>query len=639
MVHRPAPIGGLNALSAASAMPPTDCILVWNMLAAEYGLRSRFGYREWARIEAPATAGAAITMEVRTILPFHASTAANSKLFAVTNEGIWNVTSQGAVTSAYLAATAYIQGEFATSGGLTFGCKTAGTTHATAGLPSVWVGSTGYAQNDRVINGDNVYICATAGTSAASGGPTGTGSGITDGTAVWNYQSADTAISDGTATWSYQPNNTAPTQLVTFSDQGGNAGYGEWVVFVSNADGGHTLVYCDEVNGLYYYRESTAAWEKPVQGSSAGQINGIDPTDFVFPIVYKGRLWFVERNSGSAWYLAADTIYGTATEFKFGNHFTHGGHLVGLYRHTKDGGDGIDDPLVAVSSAGDILIYQVTDPATPTGIYQFGQWYAGGVPAGRDICTKHGGDLLVLTKNGILPLSRLAIGQSIDEGQQYTSYKIANLFNQLMYSKSGIRGWSMVVHPEENTLLVTYPTQQGQSTEQLVMNQTGKSWTRYTGLPIFSAAAYDGKLYFGTTDGRICINDGYVDNVLLADPNTYSDIAFHVIPAFMGDGRTIQGMTVRTHWLADGGSVPFTIEGRYDFDTSQAAAPAVTAGSNTWDNGLWDTATWSGEYTAVSYLRGIAGAGRHMSVAIHGKARARTVLAGMDVTFTQGGVL
>lgn len=43
------------------------------------------------------------------------------------------------------------------------------------------------AQAMYVINGGNAYKCTTGGTSAASGGPTGTGTAIADGTAVWSY--------------------------------------------------------------------------------------------------------------------------------------------------------------------------------------------------------------------------------------------------------------------------------------------------------------------------------------------------------------------------------------------------------------------------------------------------------------------
>jgi len=50
-----------------------------------------------------------------------------------------------------------------------------------------WTGSTAYSVGNLVLNGAGIYICTTAGTSAASGGPTGTGTGITDGSVVWNY--------------------------------------------------------------------------------------------------------------------------------------------------------------------------------------------------------------------------------------------------------------------------------------------------------------------------------------------------------------------------------------------------------------------------------------------------------------------
>lgn len=51
-----------------------------------------------------------------------------------------------------------------------------------------WAASHAYSTGDRITNDSGkVYYCATAGTSASSGGPTGTGTGITDGTAVWNY--------------------------------------------------------------------------------------------------------------------------------------------------------------------------------------------------------------------------------------------------------------------------------------------------------------------------------------------------------------------------------------------------------------------------------------------------------------------
>ncbi|NIQ91023.1 MAG: hypothetical protein GWM98_04740 [Nitrospinaceae bacterium] len=52
-----------------------------------------------------------------------------------------------------------------------------------------WEPSTDYAVGDLVMNDfpAKTYQCTTAGQSAASGGPTGTGSGIVDGSCVWDY--------------------------------------------------------------------------------------------------------------------------------------------------------------------------------------------------------------------------------------------------------------------------------------------------------------------------------------------------------------------------------------------------------------------------------------------------------------------
>ena len=61
-------------------------------------------------------------------------------------------------------------------------CVTAGR------LAPAWAISTAYVVGAVVLNDTNkIYACTTAGTSAGAGGPTGTGTGIVDGTVVWDY--------------------------------------------------------------------------------------------------------------------------------------------------------------------------------------------------------------------------------------------------------------------------------------------------------------------------------------------------------------------------------------------------------------------------------------------------------------------
>lgn len=76
-----------------------------------------------------------------------------------------------------------------------------GTTPHIQGIAAgPWKAATVYALGDHVTNDSGkVYKATTAGTSAGSGGPTGTGSGIADNTAVWAYvqAAADMSIDNG----------------------------------------------------------------------------------------------------------------------------------------------------------------------------------------------------------------------------------------------------------------------------------------------------------------------------------------------------------------------------------------------------------------------------------------------------------
>lgn len=64
----------------------------------------------------------------------------------------------------------------------------AGTTcHEQGIVAEPWAASRAYVVGQQVLNGGNVYRCTVAGTSAGSGGPTGTGTGITDGGVTWNF--------------------------------------------------------------------------------------------------------------------------------------------------------------------------------------------------------------------------------------------------------------------------------------------------------------------------------------------------------------------------------------------------------------------------------------------------------------------
>jgi hypothetical protein len=587
----PAPMGGLNSISSGAATPGSDCVRLWNLLPSELGLLVRPGEREWCT-----GLTGAVDEQVRSTIAYSGSAADRTldRVFSVTSTGIWDVTSSSASPTQVLA--------FASSSG-----------DAGRGIHHAFVTQGGhfllYCDEE---NGLHIYTEATDSWAAA--------------------------VSDTTQAWATQTTYVIGDLVVNGSNV-----YVCDTDGVSAASGGPTGTGTNIVDGTARWDYVGPAVTQSIGPSLADQRLGLsaDPADFVFAGVFKGRPWFVERDTARAWYLGAGSIYGTATSFNLATQFRSGGHLVGLWNWTYDGGAGMDDSLVAVSSGGDVAIYQGTDPASASTFGLKGVWSIGATPAGRRIATGAGGDVLLLSRSGLVPLSVLVVSGGIDRSQ-YATAKIGPLFNSLMVTRADLDGWGLYMNPEAGALYITIPTSEGAETEQLAMSLHTKGWARFRGLPIFSADQHQGKLYFGTADGRVCINDGYADGRTLADPNSYSGIEWAITTAFtnLGVPRKKLFKMVRTSFISDGGAPAFKIAARYDYDFNEAGTPdVVQASGDTWDSGLWDTAVWGGEYSTTQRVRGISGMGVACALALNGRSAVRTVLVGFDVFYVVAGIL
>jgi hypothetical protein len=98
-----------------------------------------------------------------------------------------------------------------------------------------WQSLTPYAVGARIVSGTRVYVCVTEGTSGNTA-PTGTGSGISDGTVVWNYEGATTDVITASALTDFT--------LGTFTNALAISRYGNSVV----------CEVVDASNNLYLYR-------------------------------------------------------------------------------------------------------------------------------------------------------------------------------------------------------------------------------------------------------------------------------------------------------------------------------------------------------------------------------------------------
>lgn len=427
---------------------------------------------------------------------------------------------------------------------------------------------------------------------------------------------------------------------IAFAAADSMSGYGQFAAMTTSA--GHFLMYCDETNGYYLYTETSATWAKVAMGGGAGQVSGVDPATFVSCTVHQGRAWFVERGSASGWYLAPGSISGAATEFNFGTRFKRGGYLVNLFTWTIDGGEGVDDYLVAVSSSGDVVIFRGTDPSDATAWFQRGLWDIGRPPAGRRVGGSFGGELYLLSSYGIIPASKLISGVLIQDQSAYLTRRIAPLIKARMLAVSQTLGWEIVGIPGEQLLFVGVPEFSDGTLIQFAYSLNTIGWGLYRDFPYFTGNEWNGSFYFSPADSTIYIHEGELDNVSL-DGSTYESISFSVLTSFQAlspSENFKRGQFVRPYFIG-GGTPGYEVKCAYDYELAEGIGfiPPATQVGTLWDVGVWDVAFWSGGTVVSMFPNGAGGMGTTVAIGLRGETTFSTTLIKFSLMADAGGLL
>ena len=447
--------------------------------------------------------------------------------------------------------------------------------------------------------------------------------------------------------WDVTVKGAAPIFKIMFTDQSAEAGYGPYAHYVTDAGEG-LLYYADSLNGLMVYDPLLDTW---VQDTS---ITGPVVENINFIVVHKQRIWLIEEESTKAWYLPIGSRSGQATEFFFGSKFKHGGSLEGLYNWSVDGGDGVDDLLVAVSHSGDILPFKGADPSSADTWQIVGTYFIGEVPEGPFFATQEGGELFILSAFGLISLNDMLQGvdsdvlQSNEEGVS-RAYKIAGILRTRLADTLGLQGWTLGNIPSEGGFLISSPTVGSDAPIQYYYNLSTQAWGFWRGVPMTAFESWRNTVMFGTADGRIMSMDVEQDEVLLTPPvdgPNGREIEFSLLTSFndYDEPAAYKLVTlIRPDFLAVAPPV-YTVKANYDFDLQEALIHTGTAGigveGGLWDVSQWDMAVWGSEVQhAFNDLDGNWGYGRYVAVALKGKATRRTRLVGFDLLYKTGGFL
>lgn len=447
--------------------------------------------------------------------------------------------------------------------------------------------------------------------------------------------------------WDTSVSGAAPALKVSFADDGDEAGYGVYTHYVTDA-GADFLFYADSLNGLFTYDPVTDTWAQTTG------ITGPTIADIRFIVVHKQRIWLIEEDDTKAWYLPVGSIGGTAVEFYFGSKFRHGGNLEGLFNWTIDGGDGVDDMLVAVSRAGDVLPYKGADPSSATTWELVGNYFIGEIPKGPFFGTEHGGELFLLSINGVVSMNDLLQGVNsnvllANAEDNSIAGKISGDIRALMKTLLLQPGWAIRAIPGEGGLLISIPEVASSPPIQYYYNFSQHGWGLWRDVPMTCFDTWNGTVFFGTDDNRVCSMDVSVDNALLTPPagavNNGDPIVFSVLTGFMplgGEGVYKRVSLIRPDFLA---LIPpvTNSQARYDYDTGEAVVLPSSGGVTnlaTFDVAIWDAAAWANANPKASnIIRGAAGSGRYVAIATKGSCSAETRLIGWDVIYTAGGPL
>lgn len=303
---------------------------------------------------------------------------------------------------------------------------------------------------------------------------------------------------------------------------------------------------------------------------------------------HQKRLWFVEKTSMNLWYLPVEAIAGAAVQFPVGSLFKRGGYVAAIGSWTIDSGSGMNDLFVIVTSNGEAAAYQGTDPASSAtwsliGVFEIPR------PLGAKPLIDYGGDLLYLSQNGMIPISKLVQSVVIDRSQQI-SYKIDGAFLSASELYKNNFGWQMVAHKTANMLIVNVPVSQDSLSYQFVMNTITKAWCRFIGWNASCWASLGDDIYFaggtkvskawqGSNDAGVAIQGTVIQaysplgasvqkNISLVRPNIGLSASATVVLALDNDFKTFQGQTLQTYNPISSGAI--------------------------WDASLWGSGLWDG---------------------------------------------
>ena len=371
-----------------------------------------------------------------------------------------------------------------------------------------------------------------------------------------------------------------------------------WQHVVTTTSGGTFLLCCNGADAMRSYNGS--AWSTPT-------ITGVSSSSIIGLASHKERLWLIEKDSATVWYLATKAISGAATAFPLGAVFRMGGKVKAIIPLSQDAGSGPDDFLAFVSDKGEVAIYQGTDPGTSSEWALIGVFRVG-APIGDRAFLRVGGDAALITDDGVISLLQaINVDRSAANTATITD-RIRELFSDYVRLYRTNFGWQAISYPAGNWGLFNVPVSATQSV-QLVMNTITGAWCRFTGQNAFSWSMLGNEIYFGGSTQVFRADVAGTDNG--ADIQADMKTAFQY---FKDRGGLKRFTMLRPTFISNGAPAPrITLD--VDFSNREPpGSPSFTAFGALWNSAVWDLSLWGEDDKVTQQWIGVHALGRCAAV-------------------------
>lgn len=441
----------------------------------------------------------------------------------------------------------------------------------------------------------------------------------------------DVGVFDVTAPGDYS----AATPLCTVTNS--------WWQFTNMANiNGTSMIAFNGVDDGILYTDTGLVRLVAGDGTTADTWKNVDPKKLVSCVAHQHRLWAVEKDSTRAWYLPPEQVWGVAESFDFGGNFNRGGFLQSLETYTVDSGYGPNDYLAAISSAGEVSLYQGIDPGSLDTWKLIGVFYVGATFT-RRCSTKFGGDFALLTQYGMVTMNSILQPATDSVLNNALSQKIQYLMSAVITEGASRAGWSITTYPSANMMVINVPGLDISQNFQLVYNTLTKAWAQFDGMTATCWQVIYDTLAFGTTGKVYRAWEGNLDNVKL-DNSGGEEITAQCQQAFSYfqlPGSTKHFKMFRPTFVY-GGRFDYKAGANMDFNFDGQPPPAAftTADLGIWDVSKWDsTARWAGGNQSDKKWVSIVGYGYAAAIRITVKTGSDLTWVSTDWLMEKGGVV